>query len=84
MKIIIPRRDETTIEITEKSTLVIRQVDNGGESHVIEFALDDAMTVASEIDNMVRCHNRNNDRIAEYHDAVTGCVIGDRKGKAER
>lgn len=53
MKAIIPRRDETTIEIGNDSTLVIRQVDEGGESHVIMFALDDAETLASEVRRLV-------------------------------
>lgn len=53
MKAIIPRRDETTIEIDETSTLIIRQVDQGGESHVIMFALDDAETLASEVRQLV-------------------------------
>lgn len=53
MKAIIPRRDETTIEIGDDSTLVIRQVDQGGESHVIMFALDDAETLASEVRRLV-------------------------------
>ena len=58
MKAIIPRRDETTIEINEKSILTIRQVDQGGESHVIEFAIDDAETLASEIQDLVRKYRK--------------------------
>lgn len=58
MKAIIPRRDETTIEINEKSILVIRQEDHCGESRTIEFSLDDAETLASEIQDLVRKHRK--------------------------
>lgn len=58
MKAIIPRRDETTIEIDESSTLIIRQVDQGGESHVIMFAIDDAERLASEVRQLVAKYRR--------------------------
>lgn len=58
MKAIIPRRDETTIEIDESSTLIIRQVDQGGESHVIMFAIDDAERLASEVRQLVEKYRR--------------------------
>ena len=59
MKAIIPRRDEATIEIDESSTLIIRQVDQGGESHVIMFAIDDAERLASEVRQLVEKYRRS-------------------------
>jgi len=58
MKTIIPRRDETTIEINEKSILVIHQVDQAGESHVLAFALDDAETLAEEVQDLIRKYRK--------------------------
>ena len=73
MKAIIPRRDETTIEINEKSVLVIRQVDQGGESHVIEFALDDAETLAREVEDLVRKFRKPFFENGKFSEPVTCC-----------
>jgi len=58
MKTIIPRRDETTIEINEQSVLTIRQVDQAGESHALVFALDDAETLAGKLQDLIRKYRK--------------------------